>query len=639
MTRQADPEPATPPAVRPDPAGVELHTQPLDPDQLSPETIRQGNLEIVRRMAPGTPVVLGLSVLVVAWTPVWIDHAHACVGLIVSQALIAVARFALHRRYPELYDRNPDAARLRFGALLCGSAASWGFFAAFAVAEYGPSWSTLLIVLCTAGILAGGTTSLCLRRNLHRVWILLVAAPLIVVSLTITEGHGLTFAGTLGLFVVFLMREAKYLHRSFWRSLEKSLVIHREEERKRRFLASISHEIRTPMTCILGMLQLVRDDMAHPSNRERLRTIDHSSRELLRLVNDLLNVPELAASDVEITPAPFDVRECLEEVSRLVQPAAVEKALPVHVDHDDDVPQRVVGDRGRVRQVMLNLVYNAVRYTGEGEVRITVERGPMSDTGPTLALAVEDTGIGMSREQIRAALFGQQHTLDANARIGLANCSYLIHRMGGSLAIESEPGEGTRAVVTLPLVVAAGHDEPPSVTTSTLAVPTPSEPAPPEAPTPELPAPDRAPEPTRPGHVVLAGGEERTSRRMQAALELGGHHVSWVEEVDQVERILNAHPARTDAVVLLAPEDVGEAAGVARRLRRTLGERITHVAMLASHPDPDDTLAQSLGSGLDGLVPRTVGVGDPVAVVNGALERRRDLSGNRPTSLVTRTLV
>lgn len=637
MTHATDTAPAIARAIRPDPSGVEAHREPLDPDRLSPETVRQGNLEIVRRMAPGTPVVLGLSVLVVAWTPVWIDHLSACVALIASQAVLALARYVLHRHYEELYDRNPAAARLRFGLLLCGSAASWGFFAAFAVSLYGPSWPTMVIVLCTAGILAGGTTSLCLRRKLHRVWVLLVATPLILVCLTLTGGHGLTFAGTLALFVLFLIREARYLHRSFWRSLEKSLVIQREQERKQRFLASISHEIRTPMTCILGMLQLVRDDPGHPSHRARLRTIDHSARELLRLVNELLNVPELGADDVEITPAPFDVRECVEEVVRLVQPAAVEKALPVHVVASGDVPSRVVGDRGRVRQILLNLVYNAVRYTGEGEVNIRVECGPANEASPTLALVVEDTGIGMSREQIRAALFGREHTLGANTRIGLANCSYFIHRMGGSLAIESELGEGTRVVVTLPLVLAAGHDASPGETAAALG----AQVAPVEASGPRdalLGDAGRA-RTTRPGHVILAGGDERTSRRMQAALELGGHHVSWVEQETQVERILRAHPGRTDAVVLLEPADLADAADTARQLRRTLEDRILHLAILAAHPEPDDALSTSLGSGLDGLVPGTVGVGDPVAVVNAALERRRAISGNRPTGLVTRTLV
>ncbi len=631
MDPDAQPAPDIPAAIRPDPAGPELRREDIDLERLSEATIRQGNLEIVRRMAPGTLVVLGLSALVVVWTPIWIDYLWVCVGLLGSQALIAVARTAVHRQYPTLYDRNPRAARARFAVLLCGSGATWGLFAAFAVAEYGSSWHTMLIVLCTTGILAGGTTALCLRRHLHLIWMLLVALPMIVVCLVSTEWRGLTFAGTLGLLVLFLMREAKYLHRSFWRSLEKSHHIKRQDQRKRQFLASLSHEIRTPMTCILGMLQLVRDDLEHPASSARLRTIDHSSRELLRLVNEFLNVPELGAGQIEITPAPYSVRSCVDEVARLVQPAAVSKSLPVHVEHDEDVPARVVGDRGRVRQVMLNLIHNAVRYTEDGEVTVRVRVGPETETGPSLELIVEDTGVGMSREQLRTALLAERHSLAHNARIGLRNCNYLVHRMGGTLCLESVVAVGTTATVTMPLEVAAGHD-----------LPEPEEVLEPEGlfTSPSLISEaDVEPIKPRPGHVIVAGGDERTSRRMQAALELGGHHVSWVERPESVERILTAHPQRTDAVLYLDPEELAEAANMAGHLRRALDQRIRHVAILASHPNPDQDLAQSLGSGLDGLVPRTVGVGDPVAVVNAALERRRALSGNRPTSLVTRTLV
>lgn len=223
---------------------------------------------------------------------------------------------------------------------------------------------------------------------------------------------------------------------------------------KSAFLAATSHELRTPMNGIIGMTALLRDTPLSAQQQEDLRVIDACGDSLLALIDDILDFSKIEAGRLQIEHVPFDVRACVDGAVDVVLPRARAKGLALTRAFDDAVPARVVGDSARLRQVVLNLVGNAVKFTDEGSVHVSVGVGPAN----VLRFAVRDTGIGVPKDRIDR-LFKPFSQVDAStARVyggsglGLAICSGLVAAMGGEISVESEPSRGSVFTFTIPLV-------------------------------------------------------------------------------------------------------------------------------------------------------------------------------------------
>src|SRR6266566_3655827 len=423
------------------------------------------------------PILIAV-VVALAWPDAPHDLLLGWAGAVVFTALLRGAWIYVSSSRP-LTER---AVRTGVRATVTLLAITWGVGGAL-VLPVVPFETTALILVILAGLIASALTTLAADPLSIRGFLAGIALPVFVSLATSDQPHHQAAAIVVAVFTLGMAVVARRAHLTLVDHLQVTARLAVSEEAAKRaeavmreardlaervararsaFLANMSHEIRTPMNAVLGFVELILDTELTTEQRRALELVRSSSEELLMILNDILDYSKIEAEHLELESIPFDLPKVVHATATLLAVRAREKHLELTVDVPPDVPQMVRGDPTRLRQVLMNLIGNAIKFTEQGEVDVSATVVQRDGDGAAVQFRVRDTGIGISEQQL-GTIFQEFTQADASMTrryggtgLGLAISRRLVALMGGELAVTSDAGRGSEFSFGLTFALEAG---------------------------------------------------------------------------------------------------------------------------------------------------------------------------------------
>jgi signal transduction histidine kinase len=416
----------------------------------------QQDADVARRALPGIWASLGTVQFALLAGGYFQDHPVAISLFTIGAMAGCLGRLFLVIRKNDIYPQNPQRWRIAFCACLFVFSLAWGALAGYAYLVYGFSnWNSLLVTFCTLGISAGALVSLT-PRSLYLNWHLLpLLVPGVVADVWVGgDGYGVALIATI--FGLFLLIQGRHLNVQYCKAVSDRRLLESAKrmaeaanETKSCFLANISHELRTPMNGIIGMTELVLDTELSSEQRDLLDTARNSALSLLHLLNHVLDFSKIEAHQVELEQSRFDLRKLVSEIAGVFAVQARQKELALSYEIALRVPDEVIGDAGRLRQILVNLLGNAIKFTLAGNIVLRVWVESITAEDACLHFSVKDTGIGISKDK-HDVIFQPFSQADGSLTrsyggtgLGLTISARLAQLMRGNIWLESEVGQGS----------------------------------------------------------------------------------------------------------------------------------------------------------------------------------------------------
>ncbi len=416
----------------------------------------QQDADIARRSLAGIWAGLGLvEFALLAGTYSRIDVLPVTIFAATTMGAY-LGRLCLILRKDAIYPRGRRAWRMAYCATLLCFSSAWGLLSCYSYVTNGFSyWDSLLLTFCILGISFSAIVSLTPRPLYLYCHVLPLLVPPLVIDLSLGgQGYGMAVINLVCL--VFLLTQGRQLSAQYRKSFEDRQLLESSKkmaeaanEAKGHFLANISHELRTPMNGIIGMTELALETELSAVQRDLLETSRNSATSLLHLLNDVLDFSSMESKSVELDQVPFDLSKLVSDTAGVFEIQAQQKGLSLDYEVSPEIPSELTGDPARLRQILVNLLGNALKFTPAGGVFVRAAVESRGSREIHVRFAVTDTGIGIPAEkhnlifQSFAQADGSMTRKYGGTGLGLSISMRLVELMGGRMGITSEPGKGS----------------------------------------------------------------------------------------------------------------------------------------------------------------------------------------------------
>ena len=432
---------------------------------------RNSALELGRRFVLGMPFYFVMGMVVVLGTPILSDVPVWAGVLAISLGVLLIVCIRLCFDFERRYNRSGEVAVTQFTILLIAQCLIWAALVVMIILQYGLSSEAALALFITAGFSAGGVRYLAVRPRIVWIYLAVMHVPIFMAVLLVGGIALLPYLVAIVAYTAFLVKEGMHINRSYVQHLRDQLDLEalvrkadNASQGKSEFLANMSHEMRTLMNGVVGVTDLLMVTELSDQQYEYGQTIQNSANSLLNILNDMLDLSKIEAGALELDLNDFNIRQLLDETTSMMAWLAGESGLEYVCAIDPNVPSRLCGDVNRLRQIFINLISNAIKFTPQGHISIWVECAAPVHRRVVLKVTVADTGIGIPEDKIKNlfAPFEQVETSItreySGTGLGLGICKHLIKMMDGEIQVDSLEGVGSTLAFTVVLDKASSSE-------------------------------------------------------------------------------------------------------------------------------------------------------------------------------------